>query len=58
VLRGIGGGGGWPEKWLETVRKAAKKFTAAGDVLYRLIVGGILGKFLRSWLARLRQSMS
>jgi len=58
VLGGTGGGGGWLGKWPKTIGKAARKFAAAAGVLYRLIMRGILDKFFRLWLARLRQSMS
>jgi len=55
VLGGTGGGGRW---WPETVGKAARKFAATEGVLCRLIVGGILGKFLRPLQTQLRPNMS
>jgi len=45
VLRGTGGGSGWPGKWSETIGKVARKFAATGGALCRLIVGGFWASF-------------
>jgi len=54
VLGETGGGSGC----LKTVRKTARKFATTGAALYRLIVEGVLGEFLRSLQTRLRQNTS
>jgi len=52
VLGGTGGGDGWPGKWSETVGKTVRKFAVAMGTLCRLIVGEVLGKFLRLLLTQ------